>query len=71
MIARTLRRAPMLDPVCPEKKFLTAIVAGLLHSYPRGVVKTPSVSMDTVSRMRESMVNVQLKVKYPRHLWIR
>lgn len=39
MIASTLRRATILDSVCTEKEILTAIVAGLLHSYPRGVVK--------------------------------
>ena len=41
MIAGTLRRATILDSVCPDKEILTAIVAGLLHSHPRGVVKKP------------------------------
>ena len=39
MIAGTLHRATMLDSVCPEKEILTAIVAGLLQSRPRGVVQ--------------------------------
>lgn len=34
-----LHRATMLDSVCPEQEILTAILAGLLQSYLRGVVK--------------------------------
>ena len=41
MIAGALRRATILDSVCPEKEILTAIVAGLLYSHPRGVGKKP------------------------------
>ena len=71
MVAGTLRRATILDSVCPEKEILTAIVAGLLHSYPRGVVQKPEACRLTPSRIRESMVIVQLKVKCPHPLWIR
>ena len=39
MVAGTLHRATALDSICPEKEILTAIVAGLLRSRPRGVVK--------------------------------
>lgn len=39
MIAGTLHRATMLESVGPQKEILTAIVAGLLHSQRRGVVK--------------------------------
>ena len=54
MIARTLHRATMLDSVCPEKEILTAIVAGLLHSYPCGGGQKPEVCQWTLSRTRES-----------------
>ena len=39
MIAGTLHRATALDSICPENEIFTAIVAGLLHSHPCGVVK--------------------------------
>lgn len=68
MIARTLHRATMLDSRRRN-----------LHSHCGWATAFLSVCgsqnhegcQETLSRMREVMVFAQLKVKYPRRLWVR